>query len=288
VYISAPGIHQDHIDRKKSMAGKDSPQSVIDSYRKRQQMMPYLIGGLAILLVAVGIIILVVWFTGGSRSGGGIALFASRTPTSTSTNTPTPVTPTLTPSITPTVSATPTITETTTPTGPYEYTVKEEDNCWDIAANQKVDLDVLLAINNFGDSCPIKPGDKILIPAPNQTLPTETAVPADLASGTKLEYRVKLNETLAQIASRFNSSVDEILRLTNDYNKKNGLTTISDQNAIQYKQLLIIPVNIVTATPTKVPTSTSMPKTTQSVITQTPAAATVAAATVPPTATKQP
>jgi hypothetical protein len=61
------------------MAGKSSPQNVIDSYRRRQQMMPFIVGGLAVLLVAVGIIILVVWFTGSNRPA--IGLFASATPT---------------------------------------------------------------------------------------------------------------------------------------------------------------------------------------------------------------
>jgi LysM repeat protein len=270
----------------KIMAGKDSPQSVIDSYRKRQQMMPFLVGGLAVLLVAVGIIILVVWFTGSNRPG--IALFASATPTSTSTATSTPETPTLTPTTTSTVTVTPTITQTTTPTGPYEYTVQEQDNCWDIAAKHNVDLLVLLAINNFGDQCPIKPGDKILIPAPNQSLPTETAIPTDLPRGTKIQYKVKLGETLAMIASKFNSTVDEILRLTNEYNKKNKLPELTDQNKIQALQLVIVPWNIVTPTTTKVPTSTALPKVTQGAVTQTPPPPTIAAATLPPTATAKP
>jgi hypothetical protein len=72
------------------MAGKSSPQSVIDSYKRRQQMMPFVVGGLAVLLVAVGIIILVVWFTGSNRPA--IGLFASPTPTATDNATATPVT----------------------------------------------------------------------------------------------------------------------------------------------------------------------------------------------------
>ena len=40
------------------MSDKDSAQDVIDSYRKkRQQSMPFLVGGLAIVLVAVGIVV---------------------------------------------------------------------------------------------------------------------------------------------------------------------------------------------------------------------------------------
>src|SRR5512142_2957446 len=127
------------------MNRKDSPQSVIDSYRRRQQMAPYFMAGLAVLLVIVGIVILVVWFTGsGKAKVSGVSLFPSATPTETTTATPTPVTPTA--------------TETGTPSGPFEYKVLDGDTCWDIAVKNKVDLSVLLALNNFGSTCPIKPG----------------------------------------------------------------------------------------------------------------------------------
>ncbi len=243
------------------MARKDSPQSVIDSYRKRQQMMPFVVGGLAVLLVAVGIIILVVWFTGPNRPA--LALFASATPTSTSTSTPTPVTPTATETTTPTVTLTPTATITSTPTGPFEYEVQAGDVCWDLANTKfKVDLDVLLALNNFAPgTCPIKPGDKILIPTENQQLPTETSIPTDLAKGSKINYIVKSGETMDAIAARFNSTIDEIIKATNDYNKKNSLDQLTDKNTIFAGQTLVIPVNIVTATPTMAPTSTKAPGT---------------------------
>ncbi|HEX2981852.1 MAG TPA: hypothetical protein VHO48_16450, partial [Anaerolineaceae bacterium] len=88
------------------MSEKNSAQNIIQSYRKRQQMGPFLIGGLAVVLAIVGIIILVVWFTGQGQAGG-LSLFASKTPTPTSTNTPTPVTPTATVTMTPTITVTP-------------------------------------------------------------------------------------------------------------------------------------------------------------------------------------
>ncbi len=255
------------------MARKDSPQSVIDSYRKRQQLMPFVVGGLAVLLVAVGIIILVVWFTGPKRPA--MALFASATPTSTSTSTSTPVTPTATATATSTETMTPTITITSTPSGPFEYEVQQDDTCWDISATFEVDLDVLLALNNFDPgTCPINPGDKILIPTQNQELPTETPIPTDIARGTKLEYKVKTGETMDMIAQRFNSTIDEIIKATNDYNKKNNLDQLEDKNTIYAGQTLIIPVNIVTPTPTLAPTSTPAPGT----VTPTQAAATATTA----------
>jgi LysM repeat protein len=226
------------------MAGKYAPQNVIDNYRKRQQRMPFVLGGVALLLVVVGIIILVVWLSG---SGNSISsLFATDTPTATMTSTNTPVTPTLTSTVTPTETMTPTITVTSTPSGPFEYTIQENDNCWDIAIKFEVDVQVLQAINNFGTGCPIKPGDVILIPAPDQTLPTETPLPTGLAAGTKIEYTIKTGETLANIASRFNSTVESIME-DND---------IEDENSILAGQILEIRINLVTPTMTLAPTST--------------------------------
>jgi LysM repeat protein len=239
------------------MAGKSSPQSVIDSYKRRQQMMPFVVGGLAVLLVAIGIIILVVWFTGPSRPA--IGLFASATPTATDTVTPTPVTPTITPSMTSTETLVPTETLTPTPAGPYEYEVKENDTCWDIAVKHEVDLDVLLALNNFGNQCPINPGDRILIPAPDQKLPTETPIPDDLPRGTKLQYQIKSGETLAFIAEKFNSTVEEIIKETNIYYRAEKLPLLEDVNKINAGQVIIVPVNIVPPTQTPVSTSTTAP-----------------------------
>ncbi len=242
------------------MARKDSPQNVIDSYRKRQQIMPFVVGGLAVLLVAVGIIILVVWFTGPNRPA--MALFASATPTSTSTSTATPVTPTATATLTPTETLTPTVTITSTPSGPFEYEVQEGDTCWDISATFEVDLEVLLALNNFNPgTCPINPGDKILIPTQNQQLPTETPISSDLTPGTKIEYQIKTGETMDVIAQRFNSTIDEIIKATNEYNRKNNLDLLEDKNTIYAGQTLVIPINIVTPTPTLAPTSTPAPGT---------------------------
>lgn len=230
------------------MNRKDSPQSVIDSYRRRQQMAPYFMAGLAILLVVVGIIILVVWFTSSGRTLSPAALIASPTATATDTVTPTPTVPTATPTSTATETATPTITETATPSGPFEYTVQENDNCWDIAVNNNVDLEVLLALNNFGSDCPIKPGDKILIPLPGSQLPTATAIPTD-ARGLKIDYTVRTGDTLALIAERFNSTVEAII-LENK---------IVDPNKINVGDVLIIPVNIITPIPTRAVTLTNTP-----------------------------
>ncbi len=231
------------------MNRKDSPQSVIDSYRKRQQMAPYFMAGLAVLLVVVGIIILVVWFTGsGKDKVGGISLLASPTPTITITSTATPVPPTETATTAPTQTITPTITQTVTPSGPFEYKVVDGDTCWDIAVTKfKVDFAVFMALNNFGSDCPIKPGDKILIPQPGAALPTKTPISGSMTG--KIDYIVEMGDTLASIAKQFNSTQDAII-------KENK---IQDANKINVGDKLVIPVNIITPTVTKAPTKTITP-----------------------------
>jgi len=112
-----------------------------------------------------------------------------------------------------------------------------------------VDINVLLALNNFGSGCPIKPGDKILIPAPNQKLPTETPLPTNIARGTKIEYVLKSGDSLDMVAAKFNSTIEAIL-------KENKIAE-ADANKIFAGEKIIVPVNLVTATPTLAPTSTS-------------------------------
>ena len=197
---------------------------------------------LAILLVIIGVVMIILWITGGKFS-----LFAKK-PTPTSTMPPTPImSPT--PTLVPTETLTPEPTITPTPSGPFEYEVKENDSCWDIAQKYKVDILTLLAINNFEDGeCPIVPGEKILIPAPGQALPTPTNLPADIKPGTKITYLVQSGDTLASIASKFNTTIQDILAL----NK----SIITDQDNIPAGIKLTIRVNLVTPTPTFAPTST--------------------------------
>lgn len=220
-------------------------------------MGPYLLGGLAILLAIVGIVLLVIYLTGG---GGGITLFKTKTPTPTDTPTPTPVTPSPTVTMTATITETPTITATTTPTGPFEYVVQEDDNCTSIAEQFEVDVDVLLAINNLNSSCFITPGQTILIPAPGQELPTVTPLPSDVAPGTKIEYTVRANDSLYVLAEKYNSTVERIITETNTYRRANDLDEIEDENDDLFVgDVIIIPVNIVTPVPTSTSTPTATP-----------------------------
>jgi len=246
---------------------KNSPQSVIDSYKRRQRIMPWIIGILAVLLVGAGIVILVMSF---SQNGGFLAPAPTATETATSTKvvlppTATPLPPTET--LTPTMTLTPTATMTLTPVGPFEYTVADKDTCWDLAIKFKVDLAALLALNNFpAGACPISPGQKIMIPAPGSVLPTATPVDTSkLLPGSIFKYTIQLGDSLRAIALMFNST-QAAIQLRNP--------TITDPNKLVAGQVIDVPVNIATQVPTAVPTSTK-----SATKTNTP---------VPPTAAKAP
>ena len=224
------------------MSDKDSAQNVIDSYRKRKQNTgPFLIGGLAIILLAVGVIVVIMWLRGGQVPS--ISFFATETPTATVTNTSTAtatVTPTETNTATPT--DTPTITLTPTASGPFVYIVEENDNLFSIAEKFDVDVLVLMALNNLTYDSVIRVGDELLIPPPNLELPTDTPLPDD-TRGT-IEYVVKTGDTLEGIAVKFNSTVEAIIE------ENEGLENV---NEIFVGQVLIIPVNIATPQPTSTP-----------------------------------
>jgi Tfp pilus assembly protein FimV len=112
------------------MIKKENPQKLMSSYKKQQQLLPY-VAALAVLLVTIGLIILVVWLSGPNRIGG---LFATATATPTETSLPTDIPPTETITLTATETMPPTETLTLTPSGPFQYQVQEGDTCWDIAA----------------------------------------------------------------------------------------------------------------------------------------------------------
>ena len=227
---------------------RDDPKKLINSYKRKQQMLPFVIWGLALILVIVGVIILIIWLIKPGQSN--FSLFSSATPTATSTFTPTEIPPTATSTITPTVTETPTITVTPTRSGPIEYTVSEGDTCFDIADAYEVDLLVLLAINNFDPgTCPIRPGDVIIIPSPNQELPTATPWPSDLPRGTRLNYVVQFGDSLDLIADKFLSTVEDIMQINN----------LTNSNQIFAGQVLEVRVNLVTPLPTMPATVTPTP-----------------------------
>lgn len=228
---------------KKKISGTGD---IIASYRKRQQMGPYMVWGVAGLLLLVGIIILIVWLTGPSKPIA--SLFATETPTPTMTFTPTNTsTPTETPTITPTFTET----STPTPSQPFSYTIQEGESLAVVAEKFNLGdngIALILIINPTID--PANPivyvGQQIMVPNPDMELPTATPISTGLPRGTKIDYYVQAGDTLALIAQKLNSTVDAI-------QKENK---IDNPNNIFVGQKLVVPINLVTPVATGIPSAT--------------------------------
>lgn len=228
--------------------------NILNSFRKRRQQQGALLRYGAIGFVALGVILLIVWLTSGSNAPLA-GVFATDTPTATVTFTPTN---TRIPTETPTVTFTPTITFTATPSEPFPYTVVEGDSLAVIVDKFGLGdngIKLILSLNPFnpetgGGIDPttqiVYPGLVLLLPYPGMPLPTPTPIPADLRPGTEIEYVVELGDTLAGIAAKFNSTEEAIIEANN----------IENANALFAGQLLVIPINLITPTPTLPPTST--------------------------------
>ncbi len=227
-------------------------KSTIDSYRKRRsRLQPILIWILAAVFVIGGIIILVLSLNGGV---GSITLFASKTPTPTITPSPTNTPP---PTQTPTLTSTPTQTTTPTPSAPFYYIIQEGDSISTIA--EKFELGengviLILMFNPVIDSVTqiIYVGQEILVPPPGWPMPTLTPWPQDAPRGTKITYFVMPGDSLGTIADKFLSTIADIIKANPDI--------LEDETSVIYPgQLLIIPVNMVTAVPTSISTPTVTP-----------------------------
>ena len=261
------------------MSEKDKDaQSVIDAYRRRQQTAqraPWVIVAAAVLLIA-GAAILIFWLLSSNRPS--FSFFPTRTPTPTVTTTPTSTaTITSTPTQTSTETTTATVTVTPTVAGPFAYQVAEGDTCYGIALKFKVDLLLLITINNLDPTCPVNVGDQIVIPGPETTLPTATALPTNLPRATKIQYVVVAGDSLGSIALKFNSTVEDIMT----ENK------ITNENQINVGSVLTIRVNLVTPIPSSTPPRLTTPgtpgATTASAVTAPAVTAPAASPTVTPT-----
>ncbi|MBI5297043.1 MAG: LysM peptidoglycan-binding domain-containing protein [Chloroflexi bacterium] len=228
---------------------------VISSYRKRRKAQgPFIIYGLAALLILGGIISLIVWLMGPSQPLS--AIFATDTPTPTVTPS---ATVTFTSTATSTETLTPTITFTPTPSAPFDYIVQEGEYLAIIIEKFNLGddgLSLIVLLNGYSvegadfsvdpGTLNVYPGQKLHLPYPGMPLPTATPIPADLPRGTKIDYYVQAGDTIALIAAKFNSTPEEIVKLNE----------LQDVNTIFIGQKLVIPVNLVTATATRPPTST--------------------------------
>jgi LysM repeat protein len=209
---------------------------VIESYRRRRERtVPMILGGLAVVLVVVGVFLIVIWLTGGDAPLMP-AFLASETPTANPTETPVP------PSATATITLTPPPSYTPTQEWPKDYTVELGDSLWSIAEEFGVTIDLIIAYNQIEDPNNVPIGTTLTIPEPDSELPTETPLPEDLKPGDKIEYYVKPGDVLALIAERFGTTVEAIVE-END---------IEDQNNIGAGTKLVITVGA-TSTPTFTP-----------------------------------
>lgn len=212
--------------------------------------------GAVTVLVLVGLILMIIWL--GKPDSPIMALFATQTPTPTITPSPTN---TLLPTETPTETFTPTITASPTASAPFKYIVQEGDSLTVIS--QKFNLGdsgipLLLLLNPYDAETGkgidpttqiVYPGLEITVPNPDMQLPTATPIPPDLPRGTKITYTIQTGDTLALIASKFNSTIEDIIKENN----------ITKPNEIQVGQQIIVRVNLVTPTPTAKPTITPGP-----------------------------
>lgn len=220
---------------------------VIDAYRRRRnRMMPLLLGGLAVVLLVVGVFLIVVWLTG--ENPPSLPFLSTRTPTPTVTSTPLP------PSATPTITMTPAPTLSPTPSGPKTYIVETNDTLYSIAQKFSTTIDLLLAYNpKVTNPNNIPVGSQLIIPEPNAQLPTETPMQLTLVPGTRIQYTVKTGDTLQSIASRFNSTAEAIALASG----------IKVTDILFVGKVLKVPVGIATPTPTYTPNpNTSTPSAT--------------------------
>lgn len=220
---------------------------VIEAYRKRRtRLMPLILGGLAVVLLIVGVFFVVLWLTGDSPPAMP-GFLASKTPTATITNTPVP--PTLTPTITDTLE--PSLTPT--PEGPLTYIVEPGDSLSSIAEQFGIQVVQLMAANNITNADEVFVNDELIIPTADFELPTKTPIPDNLFPGQEINYQVEPGDTLETIAAQFGSTAEAIAERNE----------IEDPNDIGVGDVLIVPVNIATPTPTFTPRGPSPTPTTE-------------------------
>ncbi len=220
---------------------------IIEAYRKRRsRLMPLILGSLAVVLLIVGIFFVILWLTGETPPAMP-GFLASATPTATTTSTPVP--PTATPTITETLE--PSLTPS--PEGPLTYVVESGDTLSSIAEQFGIEVVQLMAANNITEADQLFVNDELTIPSPDFVLPTKTPVPDNLFPGQEIEYVVDPGDTLESIASQFNSTAEAIAERNE----------IEDPNDIGVGDVLIVPVNIATPTPTFTPRGPTATSTTE-------------------------
>lgn len=230
------------------MANKPSFQRYKETRERRQRYGPLIMGGAAIILVAVGILLIFMWVRGASFSFGPAD---TATPTATFTNTPVPPTGTPTETPIPTETSIPTETLVPTPSEPFTYQVQSGDSLISIAEKFNVEYVNIMLMNGLTNESVLYPNDELIIPNPGMDLPTPTPLPPNLPRGAVILYFVLPGDTLQLIANEFLSTIDRIV-------EENEL---EDASAIFPGQVLKVPYYIVTPTfgPSETPTPQGTP-----------------------------
>lgn len=231
------------------MSNRPSYKSYKEARERRQKYGPLIMGGAAIVLVAVGILLIFMWVRGASFSFG-----PADTPTPSLTPTETVPPPTATSTETPQPSETPLPTETLvpTPSEPFPYIVQSGDNLTTIAEQFGVDYIAIMLLNNLTYESVLYAGDEITIPNPGMGIPTATPLPTNITRGTVIDYFVLPGDSIQLIAQEFLSTTDRIIQ-------ENAL---EDEETIYPGQILKVPVYIVTPTfgPSETPTLEATPE----------------------------
>ena len=93
------------------------------------------------------------------------------------------------------------------------------------------------------------PEEKLKFPLPDKRCRPPRPIPENTEPGTKISYKIQEGDSLASIANKFNTTMDDIIAQNPD---KLG----DDTNTLTVGMEISVRVNIVTPTPTFAPTST--------------------------------
>lgn len=162
--------------------------------------------------------------------------------TATPSLSPTPTTtftmaPTATPLASPTPSPTPTL-----PPKQTVHTVESGEVITNIAKRYGTTAKAILSANGLKDNTIIKPGQQLIIPLPVADAPTPT--PTVVPSPTPVIYVLKADETLSDVAAKFNTTAAALMKV-------NGITDAAGIHA-GARLVIVKPEAIPTETPVPV------------------------------------
>jgi len=211
--------------------------AVLKEQKKRDVRLPTSDLMLPLLLVLAVVVVWAwkPWQNRQPQAVAGVPVTATPNPSPTPTTTYTAA-PTATPLASPTPSPTPTL-----PPNQTIHTVQSGEVITNIAKRYGTTAKAILQANGLKDNTIIKPGQQLIIPLPVADAPTPT--PTMVPSPTPVTYVVKAGDTLSDIAAKFNTTAQALMKV-------NGIT---DPTSIHAGARLVI------VQPGAVPTDTPVP-----------------------------